>query len=168
MQGFGQRGAQQAYRELKKVYRLLGAEGNIRIVTKKSPEAINLLRHSAAHLCAAAVLELFPEDEHLARWIRMAQKEVEFQGLPARICWLGYGERARAGGAHVVHHEAVLEVRRRPAVQVDGAALGAGAIVMDVIASNDKRLPHEQIERIRQLRRRLGPPPPQLAFSISG
>ncbi len=43
------------------------------------------------------ILELFPEDEHLARWIKMAQKEVAFQGLPARICWLGYGERARAG-----------------------------------------------------------------------
>jgi urocanate hydratase len=44
-----------------------------------------------------AILALFPEDEHLARWIRMAQKQVEFQGLPARICWLGYGERAKAG-----------------------------------------------------------------------
>jgi len=44
-----------------------------------------------------AILELFPEDEHLARWIRIAQKEIEFQGLPARICWLGYGERAKAG-----------------------------------------------------------------------
>jgi len=44
-----------------------------------------------------AILELFPEDEHLARWIRMAQQKVEFQGLPSRICWLGYGERARAG-----------------------------------------------------------------------
>jgi len=44
-----------------------------------------------------AILELFPKDEHLSRWIRMAQREVEFQGLPARICWLGYGERARAG-----------------------------------------------------------------------
>src|SRR5512143_3730931 len=44
-----------------------------------------------------AILELFPENEHLARWIRMAEKMVEFQGLPARICWLGYGERARAG-----------------------------------------------------------------------
>jgi len=44
-----------------------------------------------------AILKLFPEDEHLARWIRMAQKDIEFQGLPARICWLGYGERARAG-----------------------------------------------------------------------
>jgi urocanate hydratase len=44
-----------------------------------------------------AILELFPDDEHLARWIRMAGKMIEFQGLPARICWLGYGERARAG-----------------------------------------------------------------------
>lgn len=44
-----------------------------------------------------AILELFPEDEHLSRWIRMAQEQVEFQGLPARICWLGYGERAQAG-----------------------------------------------------------------------
>jgi urocanate hydratase len=44
-----------------------------------------------------AILELFPKDEHLARWIRLAQKQVEFQGLPARICWLGYGERAKAG-----------------------------------------------------------------------
>ncbi|MER3459278.1 MAG: urocanate hydratase, partial [Chloroflexota bacterium] len=45
----------------------------------------------------AAILEAFPEDEHLRRWIRMAQKKVKFQGLPARICWLGYGERAKAG-----------------------------------------------------------------------
>jgi urocanate hydratase len=44
-----------------------------------------------------AILELFPDDEPLARWISMAQKRVAFQGLPARICWLGYGERARAG-----------------------------------------------------------------------
>ncbi len=45
----------------------------------------------------AAILDLFPEDEHLARWINMAQRDIEFQGLPARICWLGYGERAKAG-----------------------------------------------------------------------
>jgi urocanate hydratase len=43
------------------------------------------------------ILELFPNDAALHRWIRMAQKRVEFQGLPARICWLGYGERAKAG-----------------------------------------------------------------------
>jgi urocanate hydratase len=44
-----------------------------------------------------AILELFPHDEHLHRWINMAQKEIEFQGLPARICWLGYGDRLKAG-----------------------------------------------------------------------
>ncbi len=44
-----------------------------------------------------AVLETFPHDEHLCRWIRMAGEQIEFQGLPARICWLGYGERARMG-----------------------------------------------------------------------
>ncbi len=44
-----------------------------------------------------AILELFPENEHLVRWIHMAQAQVKFQGLPSRICWLGYGERARAG-----------------------------------------------------------------------
>jgi len=43
------------------------------------------------------VLELFPEDEHLKRWIRMAGERIAFQGLPARICWLGQGERARFG-----------------------------------------------------------------------
>ncbi|HZC70973.1 MAG TPA: urocanate hydratase [Jatrophihabitans sp.] len=46
-----------------------------------------------------AVIELFPENEHLMRWIRMAQEKVHFQGLPARICWLGYGERDKAGVA---------------------------------------------------------------------
>ncbi len=44
-----------------------------------------------------AVLELFPDNEHLRRWITMAQEKVSYQGLPARICWLGYGERHRAG-----------------------------------------------------------------------
>ena len=44
-----------------------------------------------------AVLDLFPDDDHLQRWIRAAQDKVAFQGLPARICWLGYGERDRAG-----------------------------------------------------------------------
>ncbi len=44
-----------------------------------------------------AVLEEFPDDEHLHRWIKMAAEQVAFQGLPARICWLGYGERHRLG-----------------------------------------------------------------------
>jgi urocanate hydratase len=44
-----------------------------------------------------AVLDLFPDNEHLHRWITLAQERVAFQGLPARICWLGYGERDKAG-----------------------------------------------------------------------
>ena len=44
-----------------------------------------------------AVMELFPADAHLHRWLKMARERVPFQGLPARICWLGYGERMKAG-----------------------------------------------------------------------
>ncbi len=49
------------------------------------------------HRCDAELLALFPEDHHLHRWIRLAQERIEFQGLPARICWLGYGDRKKAG-----------------------------------------------------------------------
>ena len=49
------------------------------------------------HATDRKVLELFPEKESLARWIRLASERVAFQGLPSRICWLGYGERARLG-----------------------------------------------------------------------
>ena len=45
----------------------------------------------------AAMMELFPDNDHLIKWLTMAQEQVEFQGLPARICWLGYGDRAKAG-----------------------------------------------------------------------
>jgi urocanate hydratase len=51
------------------------------------------------HATDEAVLSLFPDNDHLGRWIRAASAKVEFQGLPARICWLGYGERALAGAA---------------------------------------------------------------------
>lgn len=44
-----------------------------------------------------AIAELFPEDEHLQRWLKLAKEKVPFQGLPSRICWLGYGERMQAG-----------------------------------------------------------------------
>ena len=47
----------------------------------------------------ALVLELFPHDKHLKRWITLARERIQFQGLPARICWLGQGERARLGVA---------------------------------------------------------------------
>jgi urocanate hydratase len=49
------------------------------------------------HRTDEAILDLFPEDEALCRWIRLAHERVAFQGLPSRICWLGYGERARFG-----------------------------------------------------------------------
>jgi urocanate hydratase len=49
------------------------------------------------HKTDEVIMREFAYDEHLVRWIRMAQKKVKFQGLPARICWLGYGERAKAG-----------------------------------------------------------------------
>jgi urocanate hydratase len=49
------------------------------------------------HRTDELVLELFPDDEHLRRWIGMAQERIAFQGLPARICWLGQGDRARFG-----------------------------------------------------------------------
>jgi urocanate hydratase len=49
------------------------------------------------HRTDQAALDLFPDNKHLHRWIRMAQDRVEFEGLPARICWLGYGERDKAG-----------------------------------------------------------------------
>jgi urocanate hydratase len=49
------------------------------------------------HRTDEAILETFPEEEGLCRWIRLAREQVQFQGLPARICWLGYGQRARFG-----------------------------------------------------------------------
>ena len=49
------------------------------------------------HRTDEGILELFGDQEHIARWIRLASEKVRFQGLPARICWLGYGERHRAG-----------------------------------------------------------------------
>ncbi|HUA10757.1 MAG TPA: urocanate hydratase [Solirubrobacteraceae bacterium] len=65
----------------------------------KGPFRWVALSGEAADIAATdrAVLEEFPDDEHLARWIRAAGERVAFQGLPARICWLGYGERARLG-----------------------------------------------------------------------
>jgi urocanate hydratase len=52
---------------------------------------------SDIHRTDQLVLEMFPHDEILSRWIKLAQKRVKFQGLPARICWLGYGERDKFG-----------------------------------------------------------------------
>jgi urocanate hydratase len=73
----------------------------------------------------AAVLELFPEDDALRRWIRMAEEKVPFQGLPARICWLGYGERARAG---LAFNELVRTGRVRAPIVIGRDHLDAGSV----------------------------------------
>jgi len=72
-----------------------------------------------------AVLELFPGDEALARWIRLAEQHVPFQGLPARICWLGYGERARAG---LAFNELVRRGEVRAPIVIGRDHLDAGSV----------------------------------------
>jgi urocanate hydratase len=72
-----------------------------------------------------AILDLFPEDEHLARWIKMAQRDVEFQGLPARICWLGYGERAKAG---LKFNELVASGKVRAPIVIGRDHLDSGSV----------------------------------------
>jgi urocanate hydratase len=72
-----------------------------------------------------AILELFPEDAGLHRWIAMAQAKVPFQGLPARICWLGYGERARAGARF---NELVASGRLHAPIVIGRDHLDAGSV----------------------------------------
>ncbi|MDQ3915276.1 MAG: urocanate hydratase [Actinomycetota bacterium] len=71
------------------------------------------------------ILGLFPGDERLGRWIRMAAERVAFQGLPARICWLGYGERARAG---LAFNELVRSGRVAGPIVIGRDHLDAGSV----------------------------------------
>ncbi len=72
-----------------------------------------------------AILSLFPENESLHRWIRMAQERVHFQGLPARICWLGYGERAKAG---LMFNELVARGKVKAPIVIGRDHLDAGSV----------------------------------------
>jgi urocanate hydratase len=72
-----------------------------------------------------AILELFPHDAALHRWVRMAQKRVEFQGLPARICWLGYGERDKAG---LLFNRLVAEKKVSAPIVIGRDHLDAGSV----------------------------------------
>ncbi len=72
-----------------------------------------------------AVMELFPDDQHLHRWLRMARQKVHFQGLPARICWLGYGERAQAG---LCFNELVASGEVRAPIVIGRDHLDAGSV----------------------------------------
>ena len=71
------------------------------------------------------ILDLFPEDKALHRWINMAQKRVDFQGLPARICWLGYGERERAG---LAFNELVRNGKVKAPIVIGRDHLDAGSV----------------------------------------
>jgi urocanate hydratase len=72
-----------------------------------------------------AILELFGDQEHIARWITLARERVHFQGLPARICWLGYGERDRAG---VRFNEMVASGELRGPIVIGRDHLDAGSV----------------------------------------
>ncbi len=72
-----------------------------------------------------AVLELFPDDARLRRWMKMAEERVSFQGLPARICWLGYGERAAAG---LAFNRLVAEGRVKAPIVIGRDHLDAGSV----------------------------------------
>ncbi len=72
-----------------------------------------------------AILDLFPDDNRLHRWIRMASEQVAFQGLPARICWLGYGERAKAG---LAFNELVRSGRVSAPIVIGRDHLDAGSV----------------------------------------
>jgi len=71
------------------------------------------------------IMDLFPEKEHLVRWIRMARENVAFQGLPSRICWLGYGERDRAG---LAFNEAVASGRISAPIVIGRDHLDCGSV----------------------------------------
>ncbi len=73
----------------------------------------------------AALLAEFADDPHLVRWLRMAGERVAFQGLPARICWLGYGERARAGA---IFNELVASGRVKAPIVIGRDHLDAGSV----------------------------------------
>ena len=71
------------------------------------------------------ILDLFPENEHLRRWITLAQERVAFQGLPARICWLKYGERAQAG---LAFNQAVADGRVQAPIVIGRDHLDSGSV----------------------------------------
>ncbi len=72
-----------------------------------------------------ALMEAFRDNEHLVRWLRLAQERVPFQGLPARICWLGYGDRARAGR---IFNELVAAGRVKAPIVIGRDHLDSGSV----------------------------------------
>jgi urocanate hydratase len=93
----------------------------------KGPFRWAVLSGDPADLAATdeAVLRTFPEDRALARWITLARERVAFQGLPARICWLGYGERAKMG---IVFNDLVRTGKVRAPIVIGRDHLDAGSV----------------------------------------
>ena len=71
------------------------------------------------------ILDLFPQNEHLRRWITLAEERIAWQGLPARICWLKYGERARAG---LAFNQAVADGRVKAPIVIGRDHLDSGSV----------------------------------------
>ena len=88
------------------------------------------------HRTDRLVLEMFPEDEHLARWIEMAGERIAFQGLPARICWLGQGDRARFG---VAMNELVAAGELRAPIVIGRDHLDTGSVASPFRETEDMR-----------------------------
>ena len=113
-----------------------------------------------------AVLDLFPENDHLQRWIRAAQDKVAFQGLPARICWLGYGERDVAG---LRFNEMVASGEISAPIVIGRDHLDSGSVASPVPGDRgdgrrlrrDRRLAAAQRAGQRLVRRDLGVHPPR-------
>jgi urocanate hydratase len=72
-----------------------------------------------------AILENFADDEHLCRWIKMASAQVKFQGLPARICWLGYGDRAKLG---LIMNQLVADKKLKAPIVIGRDHLDSGSV----------------------------------------
>ena len=113
-----------------------------------------------------AVLDLFRDDDHLHRWIRAAQERVAFQGLPARICWLGYGERDRAG---LRFNELVASGEVSAPIVIGRDHLDSGSVASPVPGDRgdgrrlrrDRRLAAAQRARLGVLGGDLGVDPPR-------
>ena len=113
-----------------------------------------------------AVLDLFPDNDRLQRWIRAAQDKVAFQGLPARICWLGYGERDKAG---LRFNEMVASGEVSAPIVIGRDHLDSGSVASPVPRDRgdgrrlrrDRRLAAAQRPGQHRLRRHLGVDPPR-------
>ena len=113
-----------------------------------------------------AVLDLFPENESLARWITLAQQRVHFQGLPARICWLGYGERDKAG---LAFNDLVASGEVRAPIVIGRDHLDCGSVASPYRETESmldgfgrhRRLAAAQRDGQRRQRRDVGVDPPR-------